>query len=148
MTEREPWVWARIGVQSYIVDRTGTLIAPVEPGASSALPVLTGLDRLTEAERKSALQRGATAVSMLADSAAAWVETIRELDLSRNDRISVVTANSGAKLLLDPQRVDRNLREFLALKDDIFNRIGPASYVDLRWRDRIAVMPTTQQWSE
>ncbi len=148
VTEREPWVWARIGVQSYIVDRTGTLIAPVEPGASSALPVLTGLDRLTDAERKSALERGAAAVSMLADSAAPWVETIRELDLSRNDRISVVTANSGAKLLLDPQRVDRNLREFLALEDDIFNRIGPASYVDLRWRDRIAVMPTTQQWSE
>ena len=47
VTEREPWVWARIGAQSYIVDRTGTLIAPVEPGASSALPVLTGLDRLT-----------------------------------------------------------------------------------------------------
>ena len=144
VTERQPWVRARVDGRSYLVDRTGTVIAPAEPGVGSALPVLTGLDRLTDAQRKSALERGAAAVTMLGDSAAGWANTIRELDLSRGDRISVITADSGTKLLLDPGRVDRNLREFIALEDDILDRIGPASYVDLRWRDRIAVMPTIQ----
>jgi cell division protein FtsQ len=145
VTEREPWVRARIDGHGYLVDRTGTVIAPTEPDASVTLPVLTGLDRLTDAQRQSALERGAAAVTMLGEHAGEWVKTIRELDLSRTDRISVLTANSGTRVILDPGRVDRNLRQFIALEDDILDRIGPASYVDLRWSDRIAVMPTVQQ---
>jgi len=43
--------------------------------------------------------------------------------------------------LLDPERADRNLLEYLALEDEIGRRVGAATYIDLRWRDRIAVMP-------
>jgi hypothetical protein len=44
-------------------------------------------------------------------------------------------------VLLDPARADRNLNEYLALEYDLLGRIGPVSYVDLRWRDRISIMP-------
>ena len=70
-----------------------------------------------------------------------FVETVSELDLSREDRILARTVDPGPRLLLDPPRVERNVLRYLALRSTIEGRIGPADYVDLRWRDRIAVMP-------
>ena len=90
---------------------------------------------------KAALRHGAEAVWTLRQRAAPWVETIAALDLSRGDRISVVTGEPATTVLLDPARADRNLTEYLALQDDLLDRIGPVSYVDLRWRDRISIMP-------
>ena len=88
-------------------------------------------------ERPEALRRGAEAVRTLRQRAAPWVETIAALDLSRCDRISVATGEPAMTVLLDPARADRNLNEYLALEDDLLDRIGPVSYVDLRKR-RIA----------
>lgn len=141
VTERRPWVRARIAGRHHLVDRSGTLIAAVEPGAAEELPLLTGLDRFAEHERPAALARGADAVVTLRASASPWAETIVELDLSRDDRIAVVTKDAAPTVLLDPARADRNLIEYLALESDIVDRIGPLNYVDLRWRDRISVMP-------
>lgn len=141
VTEREPWVRARIAGRDYLVDHSGTLIAAVEPGVAEELPLLTGLDRFAENERPAALEHGAEAVGTLRASASPWAETIVELDLSRDDRIAVVTNDAAPTILLDPALTDRNLIEYLALENDILDRIGPVSYVDLRWRDRISIMP-------
>ena len=47
--------------------------------------------------------------------------------------------------LLDPERVDRNLNHYLELRREIARRTGPSlQYVDLRWQDRIAVMPAVR----
>lgn len=141
VTEREPWVRARIAGRDWLVDRSGTLIAEIEPGAAEELPLLTGLEDVAASDRPEALRRGAEAVRTLRQRAAPWVETIAALDLSRRDRISVVTGEPAMTVLLDPARADRNLNEYLALEDDLLGRIGPVSYVDLRWRDRISIMP-------
>jgi len=141
LTEREPWVRASIEGRSYLVDRSGAVIVPVEPGSAEELPLLTGLDDVEEDMRPAALKRGADAVALLSERAAPWVETIAELDLALNDRIAVATHGSETRVLLDPERADRNLDEYLALESDIADRIGAVSYVDLRWRDRISVMP-------
>jgi len=47
----------------------------------------------------------------------------------------------GERVLLDPDRPERNLDEWLALRGEIGRRVGAAETVDLRWRGRIAVRP-------
>ena len=44
-------------------------------------------------------------------------------------------------LLLDPQRIERNVRDYLLLSEEIEHRSGALDYVDLRWANRISVMP-------
>ena len=68
-------------------------------------------------------------------------DVVSELDLSREDRVTARTVEHGPRLLLDPLRIERNVLRYLALRSVIENRVGPTDYVDLRWRDRIAVMP-------
>jgi cell division septal protein FtsQ len=138
--EREPAVVARVGKRSLVVDRTGTVIADAEPGTARGLPVITGLERLRNEHREGAVRKGVAAVELLRRAAAGWTEALREIDLSRADRI-VATPAAGPRVLLDPERADRNLLEYLALEDEIGRRVGAATYIDLRWRDRIAVMP-------
>ena len=74
-----------------------------------------------------------------------WSRTVREIDLSRSDRIGVIAASSEPRLWLDPDKVDRNLVQYLALSGEIGDRVGPMEYVDLRWSDRIAVMPENRE---
>ena len=71
-----------------------------------------------------------------------WADGVVEIDVSRPDRLGVRTQAGGPRLLLDPQRVERNLQDYLALQTQIDRRVGPAEYVDLRWSDRITVMPS------
>ncbi len=54
------------------------------------------------------------------------------------------TSDGGPTILLDPRRVELNLLEFLELREAIHRRVGAAEYVDLRWRDRISVMPASK----
>ena len=50
----------------------------------------------------------------------------------------------GPEILLDPHRVERNLNRYLKLRREIARRADQLEYVDLRWQDRIAVMPAAQ----
>ncbi len=61
--------------------------------------------------------------------------------LGSPDRIAVRTFDPGPLILLDPRDVDRNLNRYLELRREIARRAGPLEYVDLRWHDRITVMP-------
>ena len=47
-------------------------------------------------------------------------------------------------ILLDPERIDRNLERYIRLSRAIDDRVGAQTYVDLRWQDRISVMPRNQ----
>jgi hypothetical protein len=53
----------------------------------------------------------------------------------------VRTVDPGPAILLDPDRVERNLNRYLELRREIARRAGRLEYVDLRWRERISVMP-------
>jgi hypothetical protein len=68
---------------------------------------------------------------------------IAELDMSREDRIAAKLTGSRSAILLDPDRVEQNLLYFMNLRETIQTRVGEADYIDLRWRDRISVMPAT-----
>ena len=141
VTEREPAALTWVGESLHVVDGTGRVVGPAGADLHGRLPVLTGSEHLSEEEREAVLRRGVTALAALRGSASEWTQTVREIDLSRADRIRVRTEGSEPRLLLDPGRVDRNLADYLALRAEIGDRVGTVEYVDLRWSDRIAVMP-------
>jgi cell division septal protein FtsQ len=141
VTERKPAALAVIRGVAHIVDRTGHVIGPAGARSADDLPVLTGLDGMPDEELIEALQTGVTMVERLRKVAGPFADEISEMDLSQSDRISVRTIARGPRILLDPNRVERNVQRFLALRSVMAERLGPIRYVDLRWRDRIAVMP-------
>jgi hypothetical protein len=126
---------------AHVVDRTGHVIRPSGPDVADDLPVLTGLDDREGEVLIAALRRGVTLVQRLESSAADWLPEVSELDLARPDRITVRTVDPGPAILLDPERIERNVADYLELRREIARVAGPLRYVDLRWRDHISVMP-------
>jgi cell division septal protein FtsQ len=147
VVERVPTAVAILDGQAMAVDAEGVVIGPCGPGLADDLPVLNGLGALPREERPTALVRGVAAVVRLRRTAGVFAEAVSELDLERLDRIAVLTTAPGPRLLLDPDRVERNLDRYLALRDEITRRAGDALYVDLRWSDRIALLPASEQKS-
>jgi len=142
VTEREPAALAVIRGEVYLVDATGFVIGRTGTGAADDLPVLTGLDDRDGPDLRDALRRGVLALSELTGASASFVRDLSELDLTEDDRIVAHLAQGGPEILLDPSRVERNLLSYLELRDAIARRVAVAEYVDLRWRDRISVMPS------
>lgn len=144
VTECRP---AAIGVGesvSWVVDEDGSPVTEVSSVHAFDLPLLTGLGPQGEPAFQTALRRGVAALRRLESTQPEWADGVVELDLSRPDRIVVTTVGSEPKLVLDPMRVERNLDQYLALRDEISRRLGETDYVDLRWRDRISLMPRTR----
>jgi cell division septal protein FtsQ len=141
VSERHPAAVAVIDGAAYVVDTTGYVVGRWRRGAFEHLPVLKGLDGLERDHLAAALLSGVRAIARLRENAGTWVGEIAEMDLSRRDRIEVRTVDPGPVILLDPDRVERNLNRYQELRREIAGRAGRLEYVDLRWRDRIAVMP-------
>lgn len=144
VTERTPTALAVIRGRAHVVDATAHVIGPAGAELSENLPVLTGLEGLKREELIERLRSGVRQLERLSRSAGPFTAAISELDLSSPDRIVVRTVGQGPRLLLDPGRVERNVMRYLALRALIERRVGPIEYVDLRWRDRIAVMPVME----
>ena len=138
VVERRPSAVARIDGRFYLVDDTGYIVGP---GRFEGLPVLVGLDGLDRGTLVATLNRGADAIEQLRRTAETWVREISEIDLSRQDRIEVFTEGDEPTILLDPHRIERNVNGYLELRREIARRVGALDYVDLRWQDRISVMP-------
>jgi len=145
VTERHPAAIAMIDGAAYVVDTTAYVVVPLEPGSFEHLPVLAGLTRSDPAALEAALRRGVRTLARLSQTVGVWVGEIAEMDLSRLDRIAIRTVDPGPEILLDPLHVERNLIRYLELRREIARRADRLEYVDLRWRDRIAVKPAARE---
>ena len=142
VTERVPAALAIVQGQVQVVDDSGVIMGPIGPGLAEDLPVLTGIERQQGEALRASLLRGVKVVERLKGTTGAWTDEISEVDLSRADRIGVVTRDPGPVIWLDPERVERNVDPYLAMRKEIQAKLGPVEYVDLRWRDRISVLPS------
>jgi cell division protein FtsQ len=141
LDERAPSALALIDGTPFVIDSDGLPVGVVGPGLSEDLPMLTGLDDLEPAERESRLAFGIDLLARLREVSTTFTEDISELDLSSGDRLVIRTVIPGPQLLLDPHYVERNVKRWLLHQEGIESRAGGAEYVDLRWRNRITVMP-------
>jgi cell division protein FtsQ len=141
LSERRPTARAIIGGVAHVVDSTGYVIGPAENGPIDHLPALVGLDRVEGDVLAAELRRGVDLLQRLELTSEEFVRGIAELDLSSDRQVTVRTVGQGPALLLDPRRIERNVGAYLELEQEIGRRAGTLEYVDLRWRDRISVMP-------
>lgn len=141
VTERRPGALAVLEGKAFLIDSTGEPIGIAGPGLWEDLPLLTGLDRLSPEARQRRLATGIEWLARLRQVSPGFVAGISEMNVAPGDRITVHTVVPGPRLLLDPEQIDRNVRRWLLHRDEIETRIGGAEYVDLRWRDRITVLP-------
>jgi len=139
--EREPCSIAVIRGIPYVVDTTGYVVGPSGPDLFDDLPVLTGLEKMGRKDLERALLRGVHMIARLRAATGDWVGEISELGLSQPDRVALRTVEPGPAILLDPERIERNLTQYLDLQREIDRQVGSMNYVDLRWEDRISVMP-------
>jgi len=144
ITERKPAALARIHGETYVVDETGFVVGKQDGALEERIPTLTGLDEREGLELAAALRRGVALVRRLESVAGPFADVVSELDLSSEDRVVARTTRGGPSLVLDPERIERNVLRYLALGSGIEKTVGPLNYVDLRWRDRIAVMPAVR----
>ena len=144
LTERVPAALFMDGDRTMVVDRAGFVHDTADlkhPEEFQGLPRLTGIEGTAVEERARRIRRGLDALRSLQDGYPEWSSRLASIDLSKTDRITVTSGNSGVRLFLDPDNVLMNFGHFLALREQIHNRIGPVDYFDLRWKDRIALMP-------
>jgi len=139
--ERTPVAVARIEGAEWLVDTEGWVVDERMAGSFAALPLLTGLEGFEETSLEQALLRGVTALKTLREEAGSWVDGVAAVDLSQGDRLALRTIDPGPLLLLDPEQVPRNLNAYLELRREIGRHAGLVNYVDLRWKDRITVLP-------
>lgn len=141
--ERVPTALALVDGQVLVVDATGHRIGPLGDDLAESLPVLTGLTSRDESRLDLLLRRGVEALRGIERASPTLARAVSELDLSLPDRVALRTIDGDPWILLDPERIDRNLSAFLELRGEIERLAGPASQIDLRWQDRITLMPAT-----
>jgi len=145
VTERTPGALALLRGCVYVVDDGGFVLGPAGPDLPYDLPLLVGLDGHQGKDREATLARGVALLMQLHAAFPAWTRGISEVDLSRSDRVAVTRLEGGPQILLDPERIDRNLGAYLALQPTIARKIGDVSRVDLRWSQRISLLPAADR---
>jgi cell division protein FtsQ len=141
VTERTPGALALLRGLVYVVDDGGFVMGPAGPELPFDLPLLVGLDGYAGKDREAALARGVALLLQLHGSFPAWTRGISEVDLSQSDRVVVTRLEGGPQIVLDPERIDRNLGAYLALQTTIAREVGDTVRVDLRWSQRISLLP-------
>lgn len=141
VVERQPAALALIEGRLFVVDTMGQIVGPSGPELPDDLPVLVGLEGFEGPALPTALRRGVDALAALRQTVGDWVLGVAEVDLSQADRLVARTLAPGPELFLDPLDVARNVEDWLTRRETIEHYAGPITSVDLRWQDRIAVIP-------
>jgi cell division protein FtsQ len=145
VTERTPGALALLGGSVYVVDDRGVVMGPAGPELPYDLPLLVGLDAHRGKDREATLVRGIDLLLRLHEKFPTWTMGISEVDLSRADRVAVTRIEGGPQILLDPDHIDRNLGAYLALQPTIARKVGDVNRVDLRWSQRISLLPAADR---
>ena len=142
IVEREPAasVPARGDEPALIVDAEGRVLAEGPAAAGIALPLVTGLQAVPEAEREARRALGAATLHALRAAAPSLWARARTLDVSEPGRLVLSAEGCPPIWLSGPQSADE-AAAWSRRENSIVQAIGRAAWVDARWRDRLHVMP-------
>ena len=147
--EREAVSAALVGGVVVLLDEQGLPIDRFGPRyAGYDFPIIRGVDSLIgggpdgEARLRRALAEGVRVTRTLASREPAFYDQVSEIDVSQESMVVLKVEGEAYDLRVSGEDCLRNLRDYLALREEIkSSRHGSIEYVDLRWEDRIAVMP-------
>jgi cell division septal protein FtsQ len=140
--ESEPKGLALINNRVQLIDEDG---APIDlyggAGTGTSLPIFTGLDAGSTARTRERVARGYDFLRWLAATHPGLGGEISEIDLSRDDRLTLTMNGGGPAVRLNPDDYGANLDRWLAMREWLATHFGDGAYVDLRFRDSIAFQP-------
>ena len=140
--ERVPDVLVKVGEGVYLADAEGVLLDRFGPEyADYDFPILTGLDRAGRDTLKKKIQRGAAFVDFLYRTRPQLADQVSEVNLEDDDDLDVRLNDGGPPLKVSPDAFGLNLDNYLAMRNHIAANYGDVKYVDLRWKDRISILP-------
>jgi len=140
--ERVPRALALIEGRVWLVDADAVAIDTYgEDTRTYSFPILTGVDISDPDRSKAQIGRGLALIAYLEEGHRGLLAEVSEIDLSRDDRLGVRLDGGGPEIRFNPTRFGTNLDNFLAMRDYLATHFGDGAYVDLRFRDRIALQP-------
>jgi len=144
--ERKAGGLALLNGVAWLLDERGLPIDRFGPRyARYDFPIIKGLDaiRRDPARLSRELADGAAVTRALSESQPAFAAQVSEIDVSEPNMLVLRLEGESYDLRLSRQEYLKNLENYFALKDQIKGEDGAIEYVDLRWQDRIAVMPAS-----
>ncbi|HKY32757.1 MAG TPA: FtsQ-type POTRA domain-containing protein, partial [Candidatus Polarisedimenticolia bacterium] len=149
LKEREAGGLALLDGAVWLLDTAGLPIDRYGPRyAHHDFPLVKGLEgfsrsRPEEAVRlKDALGRAVRVARELKARDAVFYEQVSEIDVAQPHEVVLRLDDEEYDLRLSAEEPLRNLENYLVLRDRIAGSdSGAIEYVDLRWQDRVAVMP-------
>jgi cell division protein FtsQ len=140
--ERAPEVLVRVKEGIYLADGEGVLLDRYGPEfADYDFPILTGLDRAGRETMKRRIQVGAAFVNFLYRTRPQLADQVSEVGMESDEALEVRLNDGGPPLRVSPDSFGLNLENYLAMRNYIASNYGEVRYVDLRWKDRISILP-------
>ena len=147
--ERVPEVLVKVRDAVYLADGEGVLLDRFGPEyADYDFPILTGLDRFGRDTLKRKIQKGAAFVNFLYRTRPQFADQVSELDLEDDEDVDIRLNDGGPPLRANPDSPGLNLDNYLAVRNYIASNYGDVEYVDLRWKDRITILPAAEEEKE
>jgi cell division septal protein FtsQ len=138
-----------VGGEIRMVGADGQDLGRYEPRwAREDQPVITGVAGTTRQEVAGKLALGLSALEELRAASPEFVGSLSALDVSRRDRLTATLRDFIPPVYLSPDAPARNLDRLDTVRARLAEEVLEIRYVDLRFRDRIAVMPVLDgDWS-
>jgi len=144
--ERAPEVLVKLGGVVYLADGEGVVLDRFGPQyADDDFPILTGLEGCGRETLKRKIQLGAAFVNFLYRTRPALADQVSEVGLDQDNLLEVRLNDGGAPLRVSPEAFELNLDNYLAVRNYIAANYGRVEYVDLRWKDRITILPAAKR---
>jgi len=142
LTARRVEALVLAGERVHMVDASGTDMGRYESrDALEDHPVLTGVVSPGGAADRGRLTSGIEAIRRLRRDAPEFAAAVSSIDLSRRDRLTATLRDFAAPIYLCSEDPLRNLDHLAAVRERLESDGVETEYIDLRFKDRIAVMP-------
>jgi len=138
--ERVPIAREQVGDGSYVVDSRGVVLDEAGDEGERDLPLMLGTARESEDEHVMAREQAAATLGALFAETPALYARIESIDASQPDRLVVLADGAPQIWMRGPESTDE-VSAWLQRERGLARRLGEASYVDARWRDRLYILP-------
>lgn len=132
--EAVPKALLRYQGHTYLVEQEGDVLEEIRGEVASFLPVISGVDPVGE---KEGLLENLKLVEALAEKNV----------LSSRESVEITLESSGPEMIIDGEKIKvgygkyaEKLERWKELRPQM-SKIGPASYIDLRFQDKVIVKP-------
>jgi cell division septal protein FtsQ len=143
--ERRPMGLSRLGGQTYLVDRQGTVIDEYGPQYGEFdLPIIDGLVRAPGSSDPALDERRADLAARVMDAVAQRKDLgrrVSQIDVTDLHDAVVLLDDDGAQLHLGEARFVERLQSYVDLAPTLRKRVPEIDYVDLRFDERLYVRP-------